>query len=472
MIIPFNNKNFILMTDAYKHSHWKFLPSDLNYQYAYIESRGVYDKGVTPETLFFGLQHYLKNLYQVKITKENVQEAAAFVEKRFGRKDVFNYDGWMYIVNELNGRIPVKIKAVPEGTVIPSKNVLVTIENTDPRVPWIVNHIETSLLRAVWYPTTVATTSFAIKKLIRKWAQKTGGTENVFWLNDFGARGVSSGESAEIGGAAHLVNFFGTDTDEGVLHAMDYYDADVCGFTVPASEHSVTIVHGEENEIEAYRYFLERYPSGIISIVSDSYDLYNAVDNIFGKSLKEKITERNGKVVIRPDSGHPPTVCVRILKSLYKNFGGIVNDFGYKVLNEKVGVIYGDYISYGMIDDILAAMEEAGFSTDNIIFGMGGALLQQVHRDTYKFAMKVSYAEFTNGESVNVKKHPTLDSGKNSKAGKLMLIKEDGLFKTISFNEFKLDQNCLETVYERSKESSLLRTYTFDDIRNLSNTYL
>lgn len=462
------NKNFILNTDAYKQTHYRMLPKKLTNQFSYIESRGVSDKGVPPEVLFFGLQIYLNKLSRVRITQENIDEADEFTKKVFGQ-EVLNKSGWKKIVEQYGGKIPVTISAVPEGTLVPSRNVLVTVENEDPELGWLINHIETSLLRAVWYPTTVATTSFGIKRLILRWAAKTGGNLSIpFHLNDFGARGVSSEESAEIGGAAHLVNFLGSDTLEGIKCIMENYDSDVCGHSVPASEHSATIVYGKENESKAYEHMLTEFPNGIISIVSDSYDLYDAVKNIFGKELRHLIYNRNGKLVVRPDSGYPPLVTVQVIKLLAESFGYTINAEGYKVLDSKVGVIYGDFISYGMVDDILSAVADAGFSTDNVVFGMGGALLQQVNRDTYKFAMKTSAAK-VDGKWIDVSKNPSTDHGKKSKSGKLMLISNNGNFETIRYNDLYRNENLLIPVY---KNGEVIKKYSFKEIRERSNKFL
>lgn len=463
--------NIILDTDAYKETHWKMLPKGLTTQYSYLESRGVSDKGVPQETLFFGLQIILKKYLEgVVVTQEMVEEADTFCKSIFGFDNYFNRYGWEKIVNVYGGKLPIRIKAVPEGTLVPSHNVLMTVENLDPELAFLTNFLETLLMR-VWYPISVSTTSFGIKRLIKKYAEKTGGNSFIqFHLNDFGSRGVSSKESAGIGGASHLVNFMGTDTLEGVLYAMKYYGAVNPAGSVAASEHSVTILYKEENESKAYESYMEAYPNGILSIVSDTYDLYNAVDKIFGQELKYKILERDGKVVVRPDSGYPPQVTLQTLKLLWKHFGGTINDAGYKILNPKIGVIYGDFIRYGMIDDILNEMEKAGFSTDNIVFGMGGALLQQVNRDTFKFAFKAS-AGVLDGEWIDVHKEPKTGMDKASKAGRLQLVTDynTGKFITQVYSEFTVDRDHLVTVFENGV---ITKEYTFDEIKKTAESYL
>lgn len=462
--------NLLLLTDAYKQTHYRMLPPDTKYVYSYLESRGVSDKGVPAETLMYGLQILLHRLQGSVFDMQDVEEARVVCKSVFGM-DIFNYQGWKDLYNKHHGSLPLRIEAVPEGTVVPSHNVLVTVENTDPQFPWLVNFFETILLNGTWYPITVATTSYGIKKLVRKWAEKTGGSMNVnFHLNDFGFRGVSSIESAGIGGSAHLINFLGSDTLYGITYAKKFYNAiDPIGLSVPASEHSATITWGEGNEAEAYKHFMTQYPEGIISIVADSYDLMNAINNIFGGELKDLVINRNGKTVIRPDSGWPPIVSVQVAKALYKIFGGETNDKGYITLNPKVGIIYGDFIKYGMIDDILTAMAEAGFSTDNIVFGMGGALLQQVNRDTFKFAFKTSAIQRGNEDWLAVSKHPATDPGKNSKAGRFQLLKENDKFITVPYSEMKQDKDLLKTVF---LNGVITKRYTFDEVRKTSEQYL
>jgi len=468
--------NMSILTDAYKETHYRLLDPDIEYVYSYLESRGVNDKGVAPETLFFGLQMLMKTYMEGEVINQNmIEEGREFCKNLFG-DDYFNYDGFTKLIAKHGGKLPVRIKALPEGIVVPSHNILVSIENTDPEFPWLVNFLETILLNGTWYPITVATTSYAIKKLILKYAEITGGSDFVYFhLNDFGYRGCSSIETAGIGGAAHLVNFYGTDTLRGIQYANFYYKAkETCktvGMSVPASEHSATIGWGKNREKEAYEHFMKAYPNGILSIVSDSYDLYNAVDKIFGQELKNMIFERNGQLVVRPDSGYPPQVALQTIKLLDKYFGSETNTMGFKTLNNKVRVIYGDFIRYGMIDDILSNLMEAGYSTDNIVFGMGGALLQQVHRDTYKFAFKTSAVKRKESTTwTDAKKEPSTDAGKNSKAGRMILTQdENGEFHTELETPFNKDKDILVTVFENGK---IVKEWNFAEIRHLSEALL
>ena len=450
--------NIILNTDSYKASHWKQYPPGIEGVFSYIESRG----GAYPESLVFGLQAYLKEYLSNPITQEDIDEAEVFWK---GHGEPFNKEGWEYILKEHKGKLPVRIKAVPEGTIVPTGNALLTIENTDPKCFWLTSYLETSLLRAVWYPTTVATISWRIKQLIRKYLIDTGAGEEevLFKLHDFGARGVSSQESAGLGGAAHLVNFLGTDTVEGALTAMRYYNSqdEVPAFSIPAAEHSTITSWGKENEANAYANMLKQYKDNpLIAVVSDSYDIYNAVDKIWGQELKSKVIDHNGFVIIRPDSGNPADVVGKVLQILDERFGSETNDYGYKLLN-NVRVIQGDGINELSISQILERAKVLGFSADNLAFGMGGALLQHCDRDTMQWAMKCSAMKI-NGKWRDVWKKPVTDSGKDSKRGRLILSKMDNDWVTLKENSADEHENYLKTVYENGE---LKIDETFEKIR-------
>lgn len=452
--------NFILKTDAYKQTHWMQYPEGTKKVYSYLESRGG-SAAETERTLFFGLQMILKKYFLGSVvTAEMIDEAEAFCKDVFGTDKFFNRKGWERIVNVHKGKLPIYIRAVDEGTVVPAHNVLMTIENTDPKVPFITNFVESMLLK-VWYPTTVATLSWEIRQLVSQFARETGGDFTPFFLHDFGYRGVSSEESAEMGGAAHLVNFLGTDTLVGITAAIKYYGSKVCGHSVMSAEHSTVTAYGPEGEARAYETFIDRCPDDqIISIVSDSYDLHNAVDYIFGCQLRQKILKRQGKLVVRPDSGDPPTVAVEVLEILWKRFGGVTNEKGHRVLNPKVGVIYGDGINYNSIKAILQRMKDNKFCANNIVFGMGGALLQQCNRDTHKFAIKCS-AIHHDQQWKPVFKKPKTDSGKDSKQGRFELIQEDYKFRTVPLGSTK-SMNLLSEIFTNGR---LMKEHTFEEIR-------
>lgn len=324
-------------------------------------------------------------------------------------------------------------------------------------------------MRAVWYPTTVASNSFACKQLISESLNNTSdeSDESInFKLHDFGARGVSSSESAGIGGAAHLVNFMGSDTLEGIRVANQYYDEDMSGFSIPASEHSTITSWGKDNESSAYENLLNTFggDNKVFACVSDSYDIENAVTNIWGHELKDKVINSGGTVVIRPDSGNPFTVVPDVIERLMNCFGYETNSKGYRVLPPYVRVIQGDGINRDSIYKILQILTEKKISTDNIAFGMGGALLQQLNRDTFSFAMKCSAIKI-NGEWQDVYKDPKHSDGfsKSSKKGIL------GISNNKTTRASECQDNELELVY---KNGALYRDQSFQEIRNLANENL
>lgn len=450
------NRNIILKTDSYKPSHWKQYPPGTSRVYSFFESRG----GRFPETLFFGLQHIvMEHLEGAAVTERDIEEAKDLFAAHFGTGSIFNEEGWRHIIRKHGGRLPIRIKAVPEGTVVPTGNVLMTAENTDPEVPWITNYLET-ILSQVWYPTTVATQSRAMRNIIGTALEETGDPSLVhFKLHDFGYRGSTSDESAGIGGAAHLVNFMGSDTLAGILVARDTYGEPMAGFSIPAAEHSTITSWGKENEAEAYGNMLRKFPDGLVAVVSDSYDIYRAVTELWGKQLREQVLNRNGTLVVRPDSGKPQEVVVKVLEALGRAFGAERNAKGYLVLNPKVRVIQGDGIDLGSLESILFSMKMAGWSADNVAFGSGGGLLQKVDRDTSKFAFKCSAVE-VNGVWRDVMKDPVTDPGKRSKAGRMKLIRRDGTFATV--REDAPGEDILETVFE---DGFMIRKQSFADIR-------
>jgi nicotinamide phosphoribosyltransferase len=460
----FNSNNIILMTDSYKASHWLQYPEGTEFVYSYIESRG----GVYDRTLFFGLQMFIKRYLTKPITTADVDEAEAFFKEH---GEPFNREGWDYIVKIHKGFLPLWIKAVPEGMIVPTGNVLVTVVNTDAKCAWLTSYMETALLRAVWYPTTVATQSWHIKQVIRSYLNLTSDDDEgqlAFKLHDFGARGVSSAESAGIGGAAHLVNFMGSDTVEGVRAANYFYKAGMAGFSIPAAEHSTITSWGRDGEEAAYRNMLVQYgkPGGLLAVVSDSYDLDSAVDNLWGGKLKQEVIDSGATVVVRPDSGDPVNTPYRTVVKLAEKFGTTTNGKGFKVLN-NVRVIQGDGITQESITEILALLYFNKFSADNIAFGMGGALLQGINRDTQKFAMKCSAIRI-NGVWQDVYKDPITDSGKRSKRGRMALTR-DGYGTLQTVREDSAFYNWKDLMNPVFGNGTLMTEYTFEDVRALSN---
>lgn len=454
--------NLILDTDSYKASHAYQYPPKTEGMFSYIESRG----GRYDRTVFFGLQYILKRYFSRHVTMEMIDEADAFL-KLHG--EPFPRAGWEYIVRELGGKLPLKIRAVAEGSIVPTHNALITVESTDPHVFWIVSWMETQLMR-VWYPITVATQSYFIKQDILAALEKSADDprgEIGFKLHDFGSRGVSSRESAEIGGASHLVNFMGSDTIAGVWCANHYYNSPMAAFSIPAAEHSAITAWGQAHEADAYSNILNQFakPGNIVAVVSDSYDLENAVANLWGKQLRDQVIASGATVVIRPDSGDPPYIVRHTLEQLDAAFGHSMNSKGYRVLN-NVRVIQGDGINRDSIRAILQNALDGGYSATNLTFGMGGALLQQLNRDTQKFAMKLS--EITiRGERIPVHKDPATDHSKASKAGRLDLIETPKGYETIVLNgKLSDDRSVLRTVFQ---DGAVLIDQTLDEIRARTN---
>lgn len=450
--------NLILNTDSYKMSHYLQYPEGAEFVSSYIESRG----GVYPEVTFFGLQMFLKQYLSKPISQADIDEAAIVCQ---AHGVPFNREGWQYILDQHQGFLPLEIEAVAEGAQVSVGNVLVQVINTDPKCAWVTSYIETALLRAIWYPTTVATVSKNCKKIIARYLAETADDLSglPFKLHDFGARGASSDESVAIGGLAHLVNFMGTDSLSAILAARRFYAVDMPAFSIPAAEHSTITSWGRDGETAAYANMLKQFagPNKLVAVVSDSYDIWNAIDNIWGGELKEQVEKSGGTLVIRPDSGEPVEIVPLALEKLMDKFGYSINSKGYKVLPPCVRLIQGDGVCAASIEAILAEMKKRQLSADNVAFGMGGELLQKVNRDTQKFAMKAS-AICIKGEWRDVYKDPITDQGKRSKKGRLALIKENGAFKTVLKHQITADDNQLKTVFKNGK---LLIDLTFDQVR-------
>ncbi len=458
----------IIRTDSYKFSQWVQYPAGTTHVSSYIESRGGED-----ESVFFGLQAFMKDYMTTPITMADVDRAEKIVT---AHGLPFNREGWEIIVKEYNGMLPVEIEAVAEGTVMPTHNVQVQVVNTDPRLWWLTSYLETALLRGVWYPSTVATKSRKMKKLIKAALEKTSDVpvdaQINFKLHDFGARGASSSETAILGGMAHLVNFMGTDTAEALVGVMEYYNTDeVVGFSIPASEHSTITSWGRENEVKAFDNMINQFAGvgKLYACVSDSFDIYKACSDLWGTALKDKIIASGGTLVVRPDSGDPTTVPIEVLEILLEKFGYTVNSKGFKVLPPYIRVIQGDGINEKSLPIILDNLIAAGISAENIAFGMGGGLLQAWNRDTLKYAMKASALKGPDGVWRGFSKDPISDRGKKSKEGRLALVKEAGFgiapyIRTVPeeyIGEFTAT-NLLRPVF---KNGVILIEDTFENIR-------
>ena len=444
-----NTKNLILLTDSYKFSHFKQDPPGTTNKFFYVEARGTNLDYPDAKTLFVGYQPFLKEYLSTPITYADIAEAKEIVEAHGFE---FNEKGWKTVVEKYDGYLPLRIRAVKEGSAVPLGNILMSLEATDPEFAWLPSYIETALLRAIWYPTTVASNGLRAKRILKQYMDDTADyamEELNFKLHDFGARGVSSHESAQLGGMAHLVNFSGTDTIEGAMAAMKYYGGPMPGFSIPASEHSTITSWGKFREQAAYANMLTQFggEGKMLACVSDSYDIDHATDVIWGQNLKEAVEKMGGTLVVRPDSGDPLVVPITVIETLMNRFGYTINSKGYKVLPDCVRVIQGDGITVDSMRQILENMKERGLSASNIAFGMGAGTLQKVDRDTYKFAMKCSAIRIYDNWHGVWKEAP----GKASKRGRMTLVRDAvtkeyrtiGLTDEINYHE--TDQ--MQTIY-------------------------
>lgn len=455
--------SIILNTDSYKASHFKQYPSGAEQVSSYIEAR--HGEELSPYTVFAGAQYFFKEVLSKPISADDIAEAKEIFT---GHGVPFNEPGWRHILNAHGGFLPLDIQALPEGTVTPRGTALMQVANTDPAVPWLTSYIETALLRAVWYPTTVATVSWRARGIIKRFLDDTCDDPEgqiAFKFHDFGARGVSSLESAGIGGVAHLMNFRGTDNVEALLVARRFYHCAMAGFSIPAAEHSTITAWGREHEAEAYENMLDQFGQGaLVAVVSDSYDLNHAVSNLWGGTLKDKVLAMTATLVIRPDSGNPQHIVLETLRRLMAGFGYAQNSKGYAVLHPKVRVIQGDGVNLASIAEILQVLKDNKISAENVAFGMGGGLLQQINRDTLRFAMKANAIK-VNGQWRDVSKDPITDPAKRSKAGRLGVVHEGGAWQTLRVEDIVVQglDDRLHTVW---RDGHLLRDDTLDEIRD------
>ena len=459
MTTDFNMQSILLNTDSYKVGMFKQYPADVEYVYSYIESRG----GRYDEVVSGLIQPFIREYLMKPFTEADI-DFAATQWPVFG--NVFPEEEIRRMLQKHNGFWPVAVYAVPDGTVVKTKNVLAVVVNTDPEFPFATTWIETALLRAAWYSSTVATNSREIKKVILKYLEASGDPSGInFKLHDFGARGASSFETAGLGSMSHLVNFMGTDTMIANLFAMKYYDAQgPIGFSISASEHSTITSWGKENEKEAYRNMIKQFgaPGVTFSCVSDSYDIYKAC-HMWG-SLKDELIASGATLVVRPDSGDPVQVMWECLNILENYFGSAKNAKGYKIINQ-VRMIWGDGITKLTIETILRTLVNVyGWSADMFAFGQGGALLQNVTRDDQKYAMKCS-AVMRSGEWHDVFKDPITDQGKTSKKGRVALFQSnDGEFVTDMAYRIN-DMRLFSALKLRYRDGCVFNEVTFDEVR-------
>lgn len=475
-------KSSALRADSYKYSQAFQYPDQAQGYFGYIEARGSklslmeilsQDKLIEylrPRLLLdenlcvnrfplFGLQGWIKKVVNNPITPNQVEYFAGLMEKH---GEPFNREGFENIVANYGGHMPVTIKALPEGTLCNTHTPQVSVGAYDPATYWFGGFVETQIHRATWYSTTVCAISYTIKNIIQYYLEQTGDLGGLpFKLHDFGMRGGSSEETCETGGLAHLVNFLGTDTVDALIYGAFAYSVDCAGYSIPASEHSTMTALGPLGEYAQMLRMLNQFPkSGIVACVTDSYNFFDAVSNGWCGELKQAVLDSGKILVIRPDSGDPVEINTWAIQELDKNYGSVVNDKGYKVLNH-VRLIQGDGVCPEVIARILQAFMDLGYSADNIAFGMGGALLQKLDRDTLKYAMKCSALNIDN-QWVDVYKDPVTDHGKRSLKGRVGTKRQggvlvpcldsdhDNLMRVVYHNGTEINMDSMELIRQRA----------------------
>ena len=492
--------NPLLLVDSYKIHHTKMYPEGMTKLYSNFTPRKSRMKGVD-SVVVFGIQHFVLEYLIKQFNKEFFDKAEKPLLEEYQRHcqvDVTHLKN-LYDL----GYLPIEIKALEEGTLCPIGVPMMTITNTHPDFGWLVNYLETLISCMLWQPVTSATIAYEYKKILNKYAlETTGSIEGVQWQgHDFSMRGMSSVESAILSGMGHLLSFTGTDTIPAIYQLESSYNANgLIGASVPATEHSVMCMGTKESEITTFQRLLDLYPTGILSVVSDTWNLWDVCTK-FLPTLKEEILARDGKLVIRPDSGDPvdilcgeisnpdikPTLAdgyqpkhIGVIELLWDIFGGTINAQGYKVLDSHIGAIYGDSITMERAELICKRLKSKGFASTNIVLGIGSFTYQYNTRDTFGFAMKATYGEVLEDREVGtggvdmipvgreIFKDPITDDGtKKSKKGLLKVVKtynvEPQTLICVDQCSWENEQTGeLTTVF---KDGKLVKETSLDDIR-------
>jgi len=432
--------------------------------------------------VFFGLQAFIDKYLVARMNQEFFHKPESQVcEEYVARVNSYlgpNQIGCEHIrgLHKL-GYIPLEFRALPEGTLCPLRVPMLTVENTHDDFAWLVNYYETLISSVLWMPCTSATTAYRLRLLLEDAAKQTGGDPTfVAWQgHDFSMRGMAGPEAACLSGAGHLLSFVGTDTIPAIEFVEQHYPGNngLIGASVAATEHSVMSAGGERSEAETFRYLLDLYPSGIVSVVSDTWDLWNVLTRIL-PSMKDRIMQREGKLVIRPDSGDPVKIVCGdaakdgparkgVVELLWDAFGGSVTATGHRQLDPHVGVIYGDAITYERAKAICDGLRAKGFASTNMVFGVGSYSYQLTTRDTYGFAMKATWAN-VGGTGRDLFKRPVTDDGtKFSAAGRLAVTADGGRLRVIERASVEQETaSLLTTVW---KDGEFKRRSSFAEIR-------
>ena len=482
--------NPFLTTDGYKTGHHQQYPKGTTLVYSNFTPRSnKYAPPGCDEVVSFGQQMVVRQIHQM--FKDNFFDKDKQEVCGEAKQELTMYLGTEYDVSHIEalhdlGYLPIHIKAIPEGTLVPMKVPVLTIYNTKPEFYWLPNFLETIISNLLWKPMTSATIAFSYKRCLRNWAAETNkeALEFVNWQgHDFSMRGLDSVDATIASGLGHLTSFFGSDSLPAIHGARKYYgETGFVAGSVPATEHSVMCAGGKEDEIDTFRRLLETYPSGILSVVSDTWDLWKVcTEHIV--TLKEEILARDGKLVIRPDSGDPVDIlCGKrwndeqnpydenvdaaekgVIELLWDVFGGTINEQGYGVLDPHIGAIYGDSITIERAGDICRRLEEKGFASTNVVLGIGSFTYQYNTRDTFGFAMKATYVE-VNGEGREIFKDPITDDGTKKSATGLLCVEElngkIGLYDKVSWNTEST--GILQTIY---KDGNFDNVITLSEIR-------
>lgn len=477
--------NPLLLTDGYKLDHRRQYPEGTTLVYSNWTPRKSRLEHVD-EVVFFGLQYFIKKYiledFEQYFFKQPKEKVVAEYSRRVNYYLGPNKVGAQHIeaLHDL-GYIPMVFKAIPEGAPVPLRVPVFTIYNTQSEFFWLTNYFETLLSAAIWLPCTSATIAKQYRKILDHYADETSSQPGfVDWQgHDFSMRGMAGIEAGLTSAAAHLLSFMGTDTIPAIDFLETYYNADseheLVGGSVAATEHSVMCMGTTDGEFETFkRLVTDVYPSGIVSIVSDTWDLWRVLTDYLPR-LKEEILNRDGKVVVRPDSGDPVDILCGnaeaetenerkgVIALLWEVFGGVVNEKGYRELSPRIGAIYGDSITLDRAVAICERLKQNGYASTNVVLGIGSFTYQYNTRDTFGFAMKATYGE-VNGEGREIFKDPVTDDGtKKSAKGLLKIIKEDGKYKMI--DQVNWDEEAAGELVEIFRDGKLLVDWSLQQIR-------
>jgi len=480
----------VLLKDGYKIDHRSQYPNNTEVVYSNVTARGSRIPGVK-SIVVFGPQYFVKEYCINRFNRDFFNLPKEEAVRKYKRRvdfyvgpDKVTYDH-IAALWDLQ-YLPIEIKAIPEGMICPIRVPMLTIKNTLPEFFWITNMLETILCNVIWQPMTSATIAREYRKILNQFAKLTSDMPDfVQWQgHDFSMRGMGSFEASLVSGAAHLLSFTGTDTVPAIDFLETYYNADcekeLIGGSVPATEHSVMCLGGYESEEETYRRLLTQvYPEGIVSIVSDTWDYWKVLTETLPK-IKDLVMSRNGKLVVRPDSGDPVEIICGFdhekkygknavhgdfrargsIEILWDIFGGTINSKGYKQLDPHIGLIYGDSITMERCRAICEGLEAKGFASTNIVFGIGSYTYQYNTRDTFGFAMKATYG-IINGVPHEIYKKPKTDDGIKNSAKGLLCVNEDMTLTECCTPE-QAEGGMLKTIF---RDGKLLVDYSLEEIR-------